>query len=185
MGLFKKNKKMKLHIGCGEFIKNSWINSDIIFSKKIQIVLDARKILPFKDNSFDYIFGEHFIEHLEKDDGFLFFSEARRVLKEGGVLRLSTPNLDWVWFTHYRLVAEEEERLLFCEMINKAFYGWEHKFLYNNNYLKKKLIDAGFQRVEFFKYGESNIEDLQKLEQHYKDIDAGEIPSVIIVQAYK
>ena len=37
--------------------------------------------------------------------------ESRRVLRDDGVLRLSTPNLDWVWVTHYRLDAADDQQV--------------------------------------------------------------------------
>jgi len=48
--------------------------------------------LPFESSSFDIIFAFDVIEHLKSPE--LFFKEARRTLKLGGVLILSTPNPD-------------------------------------------------------------------------------------------
>jgi len=49
---------------------------------------DAIK-LPFKDNSFDFIFSSSLIEHLPKP--YLLVKEARRVLKKNGIFFLSFP----------------------------------------------------------------------------------------------
>jgi SAM-dependent methyltransferase len=49
--------------------------------------------LPFSDQSFDVLCCFQVLEHLEDGPGFLF--EARRVLKPGGVLLLTTPNRLW------------------------------------------------------------------------------------------
>lgn len=51
----------------------------------------AEKPLPFLDNSFELVFNHDVIEHVEKP--FLFLSEQYRVLKKGGTLIFSTPNL--------------------------------------------------------------------------------------------
>ena len=59
-----------------------------------------RQGLPFADVA--SIYAEHFLEHLALDDGLAFLAECRRVLRPDGILRLSTPNLDWVLLTHYR-----------------------------------------------------------------------------------
>jgi ubiquinone/menaquinone biosynthesis C-methylase UbiE len=53
---------------------------------------DASK-LPCADGSFDVLCCFQVLEHLEDAPGFLF--EARRVLKPGGVLILTTPNRLW------------------------------------------------------------------------------------------
>lgn len=177
--------KLKLHVGCGEVILKGWINLDINFFKGINIINDVREGLPFKDLKFDFIFLEHFLEHLSKNEGELFLKECFRILKEEGIIRLSTPNLDWVWLSHYRIPANEDEKRYYCEIINRAFYGWGHKFLYNDTVLCDLLKKAGFKEIKFFKYGESDNENLKNLERHPKDPDAGEISSLIIVQAYK
>ena len=49
--------------------------------------------LPFSDGSFDVICCFQVLEHLDDGPGFLF--EARRVLKPGGQLILTTPNRLW------------------------------------------------------------------------------------------
>lgn len=51
----------------------------------------AEKPLPFPDKSFDLVFHQDVIEHVEKP--FLFLSEQYRVLKGGGILIVGTPNL--------------------------------------------------------------------------------------------
>lgn len=162
---FKKNS-LKLHIGCGSVILKGWINLDLSFCKGIDLIDDVRDGLPFKNFAFDYIFAEHFLEHLTIEEGKDFLKECYRVLKEDGVLRLSTPNLDWVWLSHYRIPASEEEKRFYCEILNRAFYGWGHKFLYNNVVLMDSLKEVGFKNIKFFKYGESDDENLKNLEKH-------------------
>ena len=52
---------------------------------------DLNESFPFTDNSFDVICGAQIIEHLCNTDWFL--REIHRVLKQGGYVVLSTPNL--------------------------------------------------------------------------------------------
>ena len=56
----------------------------------IQFLQAACETLPFADNSFDLITAFEVIEHLERWPRLL--TEARRVLKAGGILLVSTPN---------------------------------------------------------------------------------------------
>lgn len=161
--IFKKNKEktqFKLHIGCGTVILKEWINLDISFCKSIDLINDVRQGLPFKDLVFQYVFAEHFLEHLTRDEGKNFLKECFRILKEDGILRLSTPNLDWVWLSHYRIDAKEEEKRFYSEILIKVFYGWGHRFLYNDVVLTDALKEAAFKELRFFKYGESDDENL-------------------------
>lgn len=52
---------------------------------------DLNSPLPWDDGAFDAVFSIEGFEHLE--NGFAFLREARRVLKPGGLLVLTTPNI--------------------------------------------------------------------------------------------
>jgi len=54
--------------------------------------------LPFSDKSFDVVVSNHVIEHVADADQHL--SEIERVLKEGGLAYLATPNRFWPWEVH-------------------------------------------------------------------------------------
>ena len=117
MGLFRKRPAgpdpsrgpTRLHIGCGQQAMAGWINIDNQGLPGVDQVLDVRNGLPFSGVA--AIYAEHFLEHLSLDDGLGFLTECRRVLSGDGILRLSTPSLDWVVSTHYRWDgATDEER---------------------------------------------------------------------------
>jgi predicted SAM-dependent methyltransferase len=175
--------KTKLHVGSGPVLLQGWINIDNQPYPGIDHVLDVTKGLPFE--GLEYIFAEHFIEHLAYDDAMKFLRECRRALRDDGVLRLSTPNLDWVWLTHYHLGqwGENSEAVRDCFWINKAFRGWGHQFLYNDQTLSECLRDAGFATIERCGYGESRHDALRGVEHHEKYNDIPELPHLIVVEA--
>lgn len=174
---------VKLHIGSGPQAIAGWINIDNHAYPGVDHVVDVRQGLPFDDVAF--VFAEHFIEHLAYNDGIEFLRRCRRVLRSDGVLRISTPSLDWVWMTqyHYGQWSRYEEQVNDCFSINRGFYGWGHQFLYNLPTLTESLHDAGFAEVTPCRYGESRHAELQGLERHEQYLDTPELPHIIVVEA--
>ncbi len=173
----------RLHIGCGQQSIPGWINIDNQGLPGVNQVLDVRKGLPFADVA--SIYAEHFLEHLGLEDGLALLAECRRVLRPDGILRLSTPNLDWVLLTHYRgpQQANDADAWQDCMRLNRAFHGWGHQFLYNRAMLASALRSAGFARATFCRYGESDTPELKGLERHETWEDTPELPHVLIAEA--
>ncbi|HYM60230.1 MAG TPA: hypothetical protein VEZ11_04990 [Thermoanaerobaculia bacterium] len=174
---------MRLHIGAGPIALEGWTNVDVAAWPGVDVVHDVRQPWPFAD--VELIFAEHFIEHLSLAEGLAFLRACRTALLEDGVLRLSTPNLDWVWLTHYKTPGEmtEEEQLIGCLEMNRAFHGWGHRFLYNDRTLTLALRSAGFAEVAQRSYGESPIGALRGQERHERHRDLPGAPSVVILEA--
>lgn len=172
----------KLHLGSGPQILPGWVNIDNLPYPGVDKILDVTAGLPFRD--VDFIFAEHFIEHIPYPDAMNLLRECRRVLGPNGVLRLSTPNLDWVWATHYSLSLSEPDQVRACFEINRAFRGWGHQFLYNERTLRSTLFDAGFAEVTRVEYGASSHDELRGLERHEKSTDYGELSHILIVEAH-
>jgi SAM-dependent methyltransferase len=174
---------MRLHVGSGPCAIPGWLNLDLVPYPGVDVVLDVREGLPFTDAT--HVFAEHFIEHLSLEEGVAFLRECRRVLRDDGVLRLSTPNLDWIWLTHYRPpeTLSADQRLYGCLELNRAFHGWGHRFLYNQHTLTLALRAAGFDEVVVRSYGESEIPELRDLERHERHADLPDAPSVLVLEA--
>ena len=171
----------RLHLGSGPQILAGWINIDNVKYPGVDKVLDVTRGLPYKDASF--IFAEHFIEHIAYDAALKLLRECRRVLRDDGVLRLSTPNLDWVWVTHYRLEMSDPEQVQACFALNRAFLGWGHQVRYNERTLRATLLDAGFADITRCEYGQSSHPELRGLERHEKSPDYGPLSHILIMEA--
>jgi SAM-dependent methyltransferase len=74
--------------------------------------------LPFPDSHFDIVIFNDVIEHLEDTDGPI--KEVRRVLRDDGILLLSTPNLA-AWFNRLLLLAGIQP--LFSEVSFLKIFG--------------------------------------------------------------
>jgi predicted SAM-dependent methyltransferase len=120
------------------------VNIDIVRYPGVDRILDVRRGLPFKDVRF--IFAEHFVEHLDLNDAMYLFLECRRVLRDDGVLRLSTPNLDWVWGIALRRCRQQRG---------------SGPRLFQTEWRVSRLLDAGFASVAISGYGESSYAELR------------------------
>ncbi len=183
MPFMEDSNGLKLHIGCGQVALRGWVNIDNQPLPGVDRVLDVTTGLPYSNASF--IFAEHFIEHLSYTDASRFLKACRAALLPDGILRLSTPNLDWVWMTHYHKGAwrDAADEVNDCFMLNKAFRGWGHQFLYNLETLRATLHATGFAEIEISSYGQSRHTALQNLEKHETYIDDPDMPHVLVVEA--
>jgi predicted SAM-dependent methyltransferase len=174
---------LRLHLGCGRARMEGWVNVDIQPLPGVDRVADVTQGLDFADA--EAIFAEHFLEHLPVDRAIAFLQESHRVLASGGWIRLSTPNLDWVWATHYRLAGAPAEKRLAAIVLNRAFHGWRHQFLWNREMLDECLRACGFDEVKWCRYGESEHAFFQGIERHETYKDAEDLQHVLIVEARK
>ncbi len=169
-------KKIKLNLGCGTDYKDGWVNIDNNSDNnitKLDLDWDLRNPLPYKDNSVDFIYNEHFIEHLTVEEGQTLITDAMRVLKPGGVLRIATPNLATV-VERYRSVSIEDDPVIkrfsldFIktkgERINVEFRNWGHQWLYDLEELERRLREVGCQNIVSAEIGKSQHSDLRDLE---------------------
>jgi predicted SAM-dependent methyltransferase len=174
---------LRLHIGSGRERLEGWVNIDAQALPGVDVVADVTRGLDFANA--EAVFAEHFIEHLPLDAAIDFLREAWRVLARQGSLRLSTPNLDWVWASHYRLEDDPEAKRISALRLNRAFHGWRHQFLWNREMLGEALLACGFTGVRWCRYGESELPFFRGIERHETYGDAPELPHVIIVEAGK
>jgi predicted SAM-dependent methyltransferase len=174
---------LRLHIGSGNVRLPGWTNVDAQRLPGVDVVADVTGGLGFADA--EAVFSEHFLEHLAVDGALRFLLEVHRVLADGGWVRLTTPNLDWVWSTHYRLEGEAAEKREAALAVNRAFRGWRHQFLWNREMLAEALAACGFEAVRWCRRGESELPFFQDLERHDTYEDSEEMPHVLIVEARK
>jgi predicted SAM-dependent methyltransferase len=79
----------KVQLGCGNNRFPGWTNVDL--EPGADIIMDLSKgNLPFASGEIDFIYSEHFIEHITREQGIALFVECARTLKAGGTMRLST-----------------------------------------------------------------------------------------------
>ncbi len=173
----KNNLPVKLQVGGGYHTKKDWLNGDFLTG---EIYLNAAKTFPIKSDSFDYIFSEHFLEHLDFSQGRIHLKEAYRVMKKGAKIRIGTPDLEKLVqlynnkneFCTQKQAVERHFRFfdkknpLFGEFFNDMFHMWSHQFIYDFETLKACLQEAGFTNVTRFLFAESDTKEFKNVEVH-------------------
>lgn len=167
---------IKLNVGCGTDYKEGWINIDNNSDDNIEeldLNWDLRNPLPYKDNSVDFIFNEHFIEHLTVEEGQAAIKDFMRILKPGGVLRIATPDLEVTIDKYLHVPIEKDPGIkkfhlehikTRAERINIGFRAWGHKWIYDWEELDRRLKEAGCVKIARCKLRDSKHKDLRDLE---------------------
>lgn len=167
----KNSKPLRLHLGCGTNLAQGWVNIDNNYDKnidlrKLDLNWDLTKPLPYKKDTVDLIFHEHFIEHLKKPDGEEFLRECYRLLKPGGVMRMGWPDLakfirayatrDKKYFKYIsQNVFYGMKYNTWDELVGDFFYSWDHQYGYTRKHMKMLLEDIGFKDIKYHKYNDS------------------------------
>ena len=179
-----KNGLHKLQLGSQRNALTGWLNTDR-YADKINNVffLDVTKNFNIPNESFDYVYCEELIEHINYKEGMSMLSECFRILKPGGKIRIGTPDLksfigmyqsnqnqiqkDYMrWIVDNYLSGIKIYSSVF--VINNVFYNWEHKFIYDFETLADSLQRIGFTNTIRKLEGESDDENLRNIEQHIK-----------------
>jgi predicted SAM-dependent methyltransferase len=176
----------KLQIGSGWRQLDGWLNTDLERVPNV-LQMDATQRFPFPDNSFDYIFAEHMIEHVPYNDGLSMLCECYRVMKPNCILRLVTPDLASVVSLYNAEPTEIRQRYLsyFYETfipggqpanpacaVNALFRLWGHEFLYDEETLRGVMQAAGFRLIIRRRLGDSVHPELRNLENQRRYPDA-------------
>src|SRR4030042_1729200 len=149
-------RKVKVHFGCGFHKLKGWINVALDMVCKPDLTADLRQNLPFKSRSVDCIHSEDFVDQLDLERGHHFFKECHRILKEGGVMRVLTPDLHQFAKRYVRgdksLLKLWDEQVgvpiktrSLCELFNLGMRLGGHTFLYDEATLVYVLRECGFE----------------------------------------
>ena len=161
-------EEVKLHLGCGAIIIPGWLNYDLEPGPG-GMRRDLTQPFPVASDSVDFIFNEHFLEHIPRPAGVGFLRECRRVLKPGGVLRVVTPDLGHLveaWqCAEVIKIPGVWEPITVCQMFNEGMRLWGHQFVYDFQELASTLRAAGFHEIYAKPYTESPYDALKCIDQ--------------------
>ncbi|MEO7741965.1 MAG: methyltransferase domain-containing protein [Usitatibacter sp.] len=169
----------KLHLGCGPHFLDGWLNADQSAASANVLRFDVTQRFPLDDAAFDYVYSEHLIEHVPRAQGSFMLSECHRVLRPGGKVRISTPDLaflldlcrpdksalqlDYVAWS-LREWVQDAPHGSDALVINNFMRNWGHQFIYDEWTLRSHLERAGFAAIARCELGQSSDEALRGLQ---------------------
>jgi predicted SAM-dependent methyltransferase len=169
----------KLQLGCGVHPLPGWLNADLWPATSDILHLNVARRFPFADEQIDFIFAEHVIEHLSYTEALVLLREAYRILRPGGVVRITTPDLAFLLRLYGDPTDDEAARYLAwtgaeylekgvpasaCAVINNYVRAWGHRFIYDEPTLRSAMIDSGFTRLRRCELNESEVAELRGVE---------------------
>jgi predicted SAM-dependent methyltransferase len=83
-----------LHLGCGERRAPGFCNVDITQNRSVDVVDNVATLRRFPDNYAESIYASHVLEHFSHDEAPQVLATWYRVLKPGGTIRISVPDID-------------------------------------------------------------------------------------------
>jgi predicted SAM-dependent methyltransferase len=157
VGPFLQRPEKKLNLGCGSNPKPGWINIDL-FDSRADLQLDLREKWPFADASISHIYSEHAFEHFELlEEVPHFLSEARRLLRPGGLFDMGVPDTEWPLHAYgdpdnpywpFSKTVHPEWCETQLDHINYHFrQGTEHKYAWDYETLARTLQRFGFTNI--------------------------------------
>lgn len=156
---------MKLHLGCGKRYIPNFIHIDIVEYPHIDHVATIDNLSFLQDDCVDLIYNCHVLEHFKRRDVERVLQEWYRVLKPGGVLRISVPD--------FAALCEVYQRYGKLDLVIGAIFG-RQDYLYNIHYnifdlsaLSDILQRSGFTNIRRYDWRVTEHCDIDDFSQAY------------------
>lgn len=174
--------EVKLHLGCGDKLLDGFVNVDIRGELGCDVIDDISKLDKFGDGESDLIYVCHVLEHFGRFEYKSVLKRFKDVLKSGGTLRISVPDLERVneMYSSGEYTLKELTGFLYGGQTypeNYHYIGFDYKTL------SEDLIELGFRDVKRWDWREtehSHIDDFSQAYLPHMDKDNGTLMSLNI-----
>jgi predicted SAM-dependent methyltransferase len=168
----------KIQLGCGGNMLEGWLNTDGQMDGWFHpesVKLDATQPFPIPDESFDFVYSEHMIEHIPYWSGQQMLRECYRIMKPGAHIRISCPDMQFLidlytnpteLSTQY-VEKESPDWAPYIDpifVVNNYVRAWGHQFIYDKKSMTNSLLAAGFENITEHKILQSDVPEFQNLE---------------------
>lgn len=165
----------KLNLGCGPSGKNGWINYDwgmLPLLNKLGLIklavkfgllnrnylvkwpkfnlVDIRKKFPLKNETIDYVYCSHVLEHFQPWEARRILKESKRVLKDGGKIRIVLPDIEYIVKSYKNALQFNEFVFGYNKEMKYRFASFirGHQWMYDKKSFKDLLNEIGFKKIK-------------------------------------
>ncbi len=163
----------KLQIGGGKHTLPGFLNIDIF--EPADLIFDIREGIPLESTSVNFIFSEHFMEHIDYPKSTKFFiSECFRILNTDGQIVIGVPDTQKIikgymskdsalWQTYLNSWYKNRDCLddfnTYIDLVNYHMRDQDDSEKYNPHFwgydfekLESLLVNAGFKSVRHWEF---------------------------------
>lgn len=173
-----------LHLGCGDINHPKFVNIDGRPAPHIHYVQSLDNLSQFGNESVDLIYASHCLEHFPHAKVSEVLEEWHRVLKTGGILRLSVPDFDRLLLA-YQESAQDIYSILSGVMGGQDYAYNFHMTIFNQAFLCSLLKETGFYRIEEWLPGQDELTVFDDFSTCEFEIKEKKIPISLNLQATK
>ena len=173
-----------LHLGSGLVEHKDFINVDGYPYKNIHYVRSLDNLSFCKDGSVDLVYASHCLEHFEYFRTKSVLEEWFRVLKTGGIVRISVPDFSKLLFIYNECGQD-------LDLILPQLFGGEdnpfnyHYIAFDQKSLTKILTEVGFKSVQTWQPGSNSLTTFNDFSEYKKVIGDREFEISLNLEAVK
>lgn len=169
----------KLHLGCGDRYIPGFVHIDVVYYDHVDYLMPVDDLMIYEDDSVDLIYSCHVLEHFHRKKVLRVLEEWHRVLKPGGVLRISVPDFSKLC----EVYAETKDiDLVIGPIIGRQDYLYNiHYNIFDYASLERVLKETGFKKVvryDWRKTEHSHIDDFSQAYYPHMDKVNGKLLSL-------
>lgn len=176
----------KVHLGCWHRFIPGFLHVDLCDLPHIDFKSEISNLSFLSDDSVELLYCSHAFEYFDRVEAVQLLGEWRRVLKPGGIIRLSVPNFESLLQIYRKTDGDLNKILgpLFGRMEISTSMGLRtiyHKTTYDEHSLTKIFLENGFsdpRHWDWRKTEHSEIDDHSQAYFPHMEKDSGLLVSL-------
>ena len=164
----KLSERNKVHVGCGKIYIPGFVHVDIQPAPHIDIVAEVDKLDVIPSDLMELVYACHVLEHFDRWHYVNALKEWFRILKPGGILRVSVPDFQACVeiYSSVGLVSGPSSIVgLVCGGQRDVFDF--HKMIFDRQLLSAALRNVGFTTIREWDWRTTEHADVDDYSQSY------------------